>query len=105
LERTVNAAAALFLAILRCRDCRDAILQKEWLSWNQYICDPRDCLDEDFGMGKGKPFNKFNSVVAETQLFSYPVGWSGRKIENFVWQGNASYRFMKWFREEAGMEW
>ena len=103
LGRTVSALAGLFLAILRCPDCRDAILQSEWLSWNIHSCDPRDCLDKDFGTGEGKPFNRFDSVAAETKLFSYPVGWSEREIEDFVWQGDASYRFIKWFHEQANL--
>ena len=101
LGATVTALAALFLAVLRSKGCRDAILQNEWLSWNIHSCDPRDRLDKDFGIGEGKPFNKFDSVLVETKLFSYPVGWSEREIEDFVWQGDASYRYMKWWREQA----
>lgn len=94
LESTVDAVAGLFLALVRCEYCRDAIADVGWLSARPGNPNPRACLGED--SSSTKDFH----VVVETGLFSYPVGWHGETIKpGGTWEGNASYRFKRWFDE------
>ena len=97
LGRAVNALGALFLAILRCEHCRDAIVQTGWLSsasWDSNM--PQDGWLEEVD----NPKDKLKFFQAESRLFSYPFGWCRVPIEkDCKWRGNASYRFRLWFDE------
>jgi hypothetical protein len=90
LLNSVRAVSALFLAILRCEDCRLGIAQAGWLSG--YYNKPEAYLGED------SPSCKEAYVLAETNLFSYAVGWGKEEIPlKKHWMGPANTRFIRWF--------
>jgi len=92
LHRSVRAVSALFLAILRCEDCRLAIAQAGWLSCG--FSKPEAWLGED------TPSCKDRYIAAESNLFSYAVGWGNKEIPpNETWRGPASHRFIRWFNK------
>lgn len=95
LKRALHALAALFLNILRCEFCRDEVAQAGWLSAAPGAAhNPRTHLGED------SPSTKDAYVLAESKLFSYPVGWCKQSIgSNDLWLGNGGHRFMLWFNE------
>ena len=99
LGRAVNAVAALFLAILRCKACCDAILQTGWLSsapWDSPT--PGNTWLKELNPKDTKDKHRF--FAAESKLFSYPVGWCKVTIKKGdKWLGNASHRFMLWFND------
>jgi len=87
---SVKALGAVFLGILRCEYCRDAIAQVGWLSGLH--SNPAAFLGEDSG------WTEDDWIAAESKLFSYAVGWTCRPIpHNWTWQGPASHRFCDWF--------
>ncbi len=90
LAASVRALAGLFLAVLRCEFCRDAIGQTDWLS--SLHANPVAFLGEDSGLAND------DWVVAESKLFSCAVGWTRKPVpHNWTWQGPASHRFCEWF--------
>lgn len=90
LARTVIALAGLFLAVIRCDECHDAVAHAGWLSGDTH--NPRAWLSDD------SPGTAEEYVAVESRLFSYPVGWCGKHIANrFTWEGPASGRFQQWF--------
>lgn len=95
LSAAVNATAGLFLGILSCGHCGNAVQAAGWLSARDSIShNPKASLGEDSSSVKD------GYVLAETGLFSYPVGWCRAEVkENDDWCGNASFRFKQWFRE------
>ena len=93
LHRSVRAVSALFLAILRCEDCRQAIAQAGWLSCQ--FRKPETWLGED------SPSCKDRYIAAETKLFSYAVSWGKEPMpQKAIWRGPASDRFIRWFNQE-----
>ncbi len=97
LEAAVEATAGLFLGILSCEYCRYAVEAAGWLSARDSVShNPKASLGED------SPSVKDDYVLAETALFSYPVGWCKATISKTDdWLGNASFRFKHWFWEFA----
>lgn len=96
LRRVVEVLAALFLAILHCEDCRDAIAQTGWLSTAQRW----DPFPMHAFLGEDSPSTKDEYIAAESKLFSYPVGWCTQNItKSDEWKGDASHRFTQWFNE------
>lgn len=95
LETAVNATAGLFLAILACEGCRYAVEAAGWLSAGDSVShNPKASLGED------SPSTKDGYVLAETGLFSYPVGWCKAEVKKTdEWAGHGSFRFKHWFRE------
>lgn len=95
LERTVHAVAGLFLAIIRCEDCRDEIAQLGWLSCNGTTNgNPQAFLGED------SPSTYRKCIAVESKLFTYAVGWSKLTInKKAYWNGSASHRFQQWFNQ------
>lgn len=90
LDKAVRAVSALFLAILRCEDCRLAIAQAGWLS--SHYNKPEAYLEED------SPSCKDAYISVDTKLFSYAVGWGNEEIPpKKHWIGPASDRFIRWF--------
>ena len=91
----VNAVAGLMLAALRSEECRYAVEAAGWLSASDSIShNPKAWLGED------SPSVKDGYVLAETDLFSYPVGWCiEKKRTDDEWLGRASFRFKRWFSE------
>jgi hypothetical protein len=107
LENAVNALAGLFLAILRCENCRDGIRQAGWIKnpgdnvsdiytdLFPYFSDANDSFHSEYSH---QPFYPRMAVIAETQLFSYPPGWWAIRKDKHPWLNmNASHRFRKWF--------
>lgn len=93
LHKAVRAVSALFLAILRCEDCRTAILQAGWLTGES---DRPECY-----LGEDSPSDKDAFVAAETKLFTYAVGWGNKPVpKRKEWPGPASDRFVRWFYQE-----
>ncbi|HIJ67555.1 MAG TPA: hypothetical protein HPP87_11785 [Planctomycetes bacterium] len=97
----VEAFCGLFLAIIRCEDCRDILWEKGCIFLNEeggLPVNPLELLREDFGQ---------NSIscpdyhmVIETKLLSYPVGYCNKNVKKgSVWKGNASNKFKAWFYE------
>ena len=87
------AVSALFLAILRCGDCRSEIFQFDWLTGNR---DRPECF-----LGEDSPSDKGAFVAAETKLFTYAVWWGKEAIPHGKeWLGPASERFIQWFNKQ-----
>jgi len=99
LSTAVNALAGLFLAILACEHCRYAVEAAGWLSAAESVShNPKASLGED------STSIKDNYVLAETILFSYPVGWCNSEInQGDDWRGDASFRFKQWFSDYPGV--
>lgn len=97
LSAAVSATAGLFLAILECEHCRYAVEAAGWLTARESVAhNPKASLGED------SPSTKDSYVLAETALFSYPVGWCKAEVKKTDdWRGNASFRFKHWFWEYA----
>lgn len=95
LKRAVQSLSALFLNILRCEFCRDDVAQAGWLSAGpQAAHNPRCHLGEDSRSTKDM------YVLAESKLFSYPVGWCKISVHpDDLWMGDGSARFKLWFNE------
>lgn len=95
LSNAVNAVAGLMLAVLKSEDCWYAVEAADWLSAGDGVShNPKASLGED------SPSAKDGYVLAETDLFSYPVGWCiARKRKDDEWLGRASFRFKHWFSE------
>ncbi|UCE61441.1 MAG: hypothetical protein JSU63_06770 [Phycisphaerales bacterium] len=93
LRAAVNATAGLFLAILQSDHCRYAVAASDLLSSSDAVAhNPLALLGEDSLSVKD------GYVLAESRLFSYPVGWCAADIKAAdVWRGNASMRFKHWF--------
>lgn len=91
-RHAVWALSGLFLAILGCEFCREAISEANWLSGKGHNLKAH--------LSEGSPSDKQFWVAAESQLFSYPVGWAKETIPlDCYWQGSASHRFRNWFDE------
>ena len=92
LDKAVRVVGGLFLAILRCEDCRPAIAQAGWL-FCAAVHRPEVWLGED------SPNCKGHYITAETRLFSYAVGWGNEAVSpKEKWFGPAaSHRFKIWF--------
>ncbi|MEN6623920.1 MAG: hypothetical protein ABFD50_20540 [Smithella sp.] len=93
LHKAVRTVSALFLAILRCDDCRTAILQAGWLTGER---DRPECY-----LGEDSPSDKDAFVAVETKLFTYAVGWGKEPVpKRKQWPGPASDRFIRWFYQK-----
>jgi hypothetical protein len=91
LENSTHAVAALFLAILNCNECRDEVVQANWLSGLH----PRP----ELWLAEAETAGTYNQwVTAETSLFTYPVGWCRIGIQKGSHWDNekASHRFRQW---------
>lgn len=91
----VNATSALFLAILMSEHCRYAVESAGWLTSADAVAfNPKAWLGED------SPSTKDMYVLAESHLFSYPVGWCAATVRaTDEWRGNASMKFKHWFSD------
>lgn len=91
----VSAVAGLFLAILLSDHCRYAVEAAGWLSASDAVSyNPKASLGED------SQSIKEGYVLAESKLFSYPVGWCTQAVKRSdEWRGNASMQFKHWFSE------
>lgn len=93
LKRAVEAMAGLFLAILYCEMCREAVGASGWLQSMSH--NPKAHLDDHVNP---RPDRR---IVAESKLFSYPVGWMREPIrEHLLWSGAGSDRFNSWFNDQ-----
>ena len=93
LKDAVLSLAGLFIAIIKCEFCRDAIAQAGWLNGNN---------DEPYNISawltEDSPSVKLQYVSVESNLFTYPVGWCEEKVsKGFGWSAPASTRFLHWF--------
>ncbi|MGA7498855.1 MAG: hypothetical protein WBX00_19165 [Isosphaeraceae bacterium] len=94
LRRAVEALGGLFLAILYCEICRDAVGASGWLQ--SHSPNPKANLDDHLNPMPDR------RIVAESKLFSYPVGWMKRPIKShWLWSGAGSDRFNHWFNSQA----
>lgn len=90
LSVSVKSLAGLFLAILRCELCRDAIVQVGWLTGQSpssvvFLSDDHGDVNERY-------------IAAESKIFSYPVGGHRKPVKKeWKWKGPASHRFCEWF--------
>jgi hypothetical protein len=92
LEPAVNAVAGLFLAILNCEHCKEAVANAKWLSAK--MDRPEAWLGDD------GPSTWDQWIAAETPLFSHAVGWDTKVVKpEMGWGGPASARFKTWFVE------
>jgi hypothetical protein len=101
MEYVVKSLCSLFLAIIRCEDCWDILLEKDCIFLDEeggLPIHPFDLLKEDFGQRSvGCP--DYNMVI-ETKLFSYPVGYCSKNVQKgSIWSGDASNKFKAWFYE------
>jgi len=93
LHKAVRAVGALFLAILRCEDCRGEIFQSGWLTGKR---ERPECF-----LGEDSPSDKDAFVAAETKLFTYAVWWGKESVPHGnEWLGPASDRFVQWFNKQ-----
>jgi len=104
LNRTVEALAGLFLAIVRSDNCRQCLWEKHWLSWNDSTptpFDPLECLKEDDGSLKDEGRCVVTRMAVESELFTYPVGLCTGLVsprKDFpLWEGKCSHRFKLWY--------
>ena len=105
LQRTLEALAGLFLAIIRCEKCWDSLWEKHWMSWvndaSPSPFDPFDCLKSDFGYMPDIGSCAVTHMAIESKLFTYPVGLCSNLItpkkEMPLWEGNCSRRFKAWY--------
>lgn len=100
LREAVAAVSALFLAIVRCEYCRNAVAEAGWLSgkptWESMSPSHSANLAAWLGEDTGSMRNRF--IAAESKLFSYAVGWSKETITAAdKWNGKCSHRFREWF--------
>lgn len=92
LKDAVLSLTGLFIAIIKCEFCRDAIAQTGWLNGNDEPYYLTAWLSED------SPSVKLQYVSVESNLFTYPVGWCEEKVtKGFRWGAPASTRFLHWF--------
>jgi hypothetical protein len=89
LSNAVQALGGLFLAILRCEPCRNAIAQTDWF------------LDEGNNilpwLGEDSLSVKEQYIAIESNLFTYAVGWGKEPLHpKMKWQGICSQRFRDW---------
>lgn len=102
LENTVNALAALFLSILRCDKCNDALEQTNWISHSDTCHNAITCLSDAYDCKNSSKFRNHDCVAAETKLFSYAVGWSYGHKPNRIWLGiDTSFRFRNWLNQST----
>lgn len=94
MENSVRAVAALFLAILRCEQCRDEIVQAKWLTSLYHR--PELWLNEQESTVTWDRW-----ITAETSLFTYPVGWCRKAItKGSNWDNEgASHRWKRWHEQ------
>ncbi len=91
LRHTVRAMAGLFVAIIKCELCHNAMQQAFLVSCSEdyYL---QTFLKED------SDSNKLYYVAVESELFTYPVGWCETPIcQSDRWGGPSSQRFRDWF--------
>lgn len=90
LRHAVRSLSVLFLAILRCEFCRNAIAQANWLYGEGQNLQAH--------LGEDSPSTKLEYITVESKLFTYAVGWSEEPIlKNMEWRGPCSHRFREWF--------
>jgi hypothetical protein len=94
LKDAVLSLAGLFVAIIKCEYCRDAIAQTGWLNGNDEPHYLSAWLTED------SPSVKLQYVSVESSLFTYPVGWCEEKVtKGFGWGAPVSTKFLHWFEQ------
>jgi hypothetical protein len=103
LGAAVDAVAALFLAIVRCEFCRDAVAEAGWLSskptWESM--NPSHSTQLTAWLLEDATCHGL-FIAAESELFSYPVGWWNRTINaSDEWRGTCSLRFRTWFNAQG----
>jgi hypothetical protein len=79
------ALVGLFVAIVRCLDCADAIAQEKWIPASGYGVTPAELLGPD---------SPILGIVAESKLISFATG-IGRGKGSSV-SVKHSYKFQKW---------
>ncbi len=92
LKYAVLSVAGLFMAILACESCREAVGRVEWLSGS-------DIFEHKLyvHLAEDSPSSKSHWVTAESKLFTYAVGWGMEPWpERFYWTGPCSLRFKQW---------
>ena len=93
LKNAVHALAAYFLAILRCKYCRNEVSDQDWLSGL-----PRASRNLQAWLGEDSTGTPTQYIAVESTLFSYAVGWSKKLIKlSDEWDGQSSLRFIQWF--------
>jgi len=89
LEYAIRALAGLFLAILRCEFCRNAVAQTDWLRGDGH--------NIQANLGEGSPSVKSRYITAESRLFTYALGWGNEGASRPLdWEGPCSQRFADW---------
>ena len=73
LKKTICALAGLFQVIINTKECRPAIRTTEWIIVTGAGIDITELLYES------KPSTWQSRLVAETTLFTYPLGWGNQK--------------------------
>lgn len=95
LKCTVEAMGGLFLALLYCQVCRQAVVASGWVHYPRGH-NPATYLDDHL---KAVPERR---ILVESKLFSYPVGWMKQPIRShLMWSGAGSDRFNHWFNSQA----
>jgi hypothetical protein len=86
LKSAISALGALFLAIVRCKKCHNAIMQVDWFSGHPgLLLDDSKSIDLKYG-------------IVESELFTYALGWGAKPIPpGRFWSGYAGHRFTQWF--------
>jgi len=104
LKRTVESLAGLFLAIIRCERCWNALWEKHWMSWDDSggtPFDPLNCLKEDYGLLENENRCGVMHMAIDSKLFTYPVGLCTGLVTRHKrwprWKGNCSNRFKAWY--------
>lgn len=97
LKNAIEAVAGLFVAILSCEFCLDAMAAAGWLSgtWPELI---EEALANDLPDSPELDRLSAAHVAVESKLFARPVCWFGQmKLKHWNWTAHASDRFRCWW--------
>lgn len=90
LHNAVQSLAGLFVAIVKCENCRSGMVKEGWVSAMHPNLEA--CLTED------SPKDYMRYCLVESKLFAYMVGWDKTQVSKIgMWMGPASHRFRNWF--------
>ncbi|MBI5030742.1 MAG: hypothetical protein HZB51_09460 [Chloroflexi bacterium] len=95
LEKAIRALAGLYLAILRCEECREASVYT-WMHHNDHPYPAY--LDDESSSGTAV------CVTVETKLFTYAPYWGRQPIPPKAIWGGGNIRFRNWLERESAIQ-
>ena len=105
LKNAVEAVGALFLAIVKCSHCWDAIAAANWIfrGLADYYGPQRHLAESACsGTDSSQDADRLAYVTVESKLFTYPVCLGAEpEPQDYLWIGHCSNRFMAWIDSQA----